>query len=85
MSALAEEAANILTQARDLGLDVPVIGGNGFNSPALIENAGEAAEDVIVGVAWNSAADTPQTKEFIDAYTEYGSPPTSSPRRPTPG
>lgn len=76
VSALAEEAANILTQARELGLDVPVIGGNGFNSPALLENAGEAAEGVVVGAAWNSAADNPATKEFIDAYTEeYGSQP----------
>jgi branched-chain amino acid transport system substrate-binding protein len=76
VSALAEEAALILTQAADLGLDVPVVGGNGFNSPALAENAGEAAEGTVVGAAWNSAAQNPQTEEFISAYQEaYGSAP----------
>lgn len=68
VSALAEEASLILTQAADLGLDVPVIGGNGFNSPALIENAGEAAEGVVVGAAWNSSAEDNASQEFIDAF-----------------
>lgn len=70
VSALAEEAALILTQAADLGLDLPVIGGNGFNSPALIENAGDAAEGVIVGAAWNSAADDQLSQDFKVAYEE---------------
>jgi branched-chain amino acid transport system substrate-binding protein len=70
VSALAEEAALIIGQARDLGLDVPIIGGNGFNSPAIIEQAGEDAEGVIVGAAWNSAAADPVTEEFIAAYEE---------------
>jgi branched-chain amino acid transport system substrate-binding protein len=76
VSALAEEAALILQQARDLGLDVPVVGGNGFNSPAVIEQAGEAAEGVVVGAAWNSASEEPATADFIAAYEEaYGSAP----------
>lgn len=76
VSALAEEAALILTQADDLGLDVPVIGGNGFNSPALIENAGDAAEGVVVGAAWNSSAEDNASQEFIAAFEEAtgGSP-----------
>jgi len=76
VSALAEEGAQILTQAAELGLDVPVIGGNGFNSPAIIENAGEDAEGLIVGAAWNSASDNPRNAEFIPAYTEeFGAAP----------
>ena len=70
VSALAEEAALIIQQADELGMDVPIIGGNGFNSPAIIEQSGEAAEGVVVGAAWNSATDNPQTGEFIDAYEE---------------
>ena len=70
VSALAEEAALLLTQAQDLGLDVPVIGGNGFNSPAIIDQAGEDAEGVIVGAAWNAAADDPMNEEFKAAYEE---------------
>jgi branched-chain amino acid transport system substrate-binding protein len=70
VSALAEEGSLILTQARDLGLDVPVIGGNGFNSPAIAQNAGEAAEGLIVGAAWNSASDVPANQEFLASYEE---------------
>jgi branched-chain amino acid transport system substrate-binding protein len=70
VSALAEEAALLLTQARDLGLDVPVVGGNGFNSPAIIDQAGEAAEGVIVGAAWNAAADDEANEAFKSAYEE---------------
>jgi branched-chain amino acid transport system substrate-binding protein len=70
VSALAEEAALILQQARDLGIEVPVVGGNGFNSPAIIEQAGDAAEGVIVGAAWNSAADDPVNQDFKAAYEE---------------
>ena len=68
VSALADEGALILSQARDLGLDVPVIGGNGFNSPAIIKNAGQAAEGTVVGAAWNSASDTPSNQQFIDEF-----------------
>lgn len=72
VSALAEEASGIISQARQLGIpeDVRIIGGNGFNSPSLIENAGEAAEGVIVGAAWNASADTPQNQQFIKAYRD---------------
>ena len=76
VSALIEAAIPLVTQARELGIDVPIIGGNGFNSPALMEGAGEAAEGVVVGAAWNSASDSPENQAFIEAYTEqYGSPP----------
>jgi branched-chain amino acid transport system substrate-binding protein len=55
VSALIEAALPLVTQARELGITEPIIGGNGFNSPALTAGAGEAAEDIIVGAAWNSA------------------------------
>ncbi len=67
-SALINEATQIVTQARQLGIQSTIIGGNGFNAPALINNAGAAAEGVIVGAAWNSANDIPENKKFIEAY-----------------
>jgi branched-chain amino acid transport system substrate-binding protein len=69
VSALIDAAVPLVTQARDIGIDLPIIGGNGFNSPALISGAGEAAEGVIVGAAWNSASDNDQNVAFIDDYT----------------
>jgi len=52
VSALAENAAGIVAQARQLGWKVTIMGGNGFNSPAFIKNAGPAAEGVYAGTAW---------------------------------
>jgi branched-chain amino acid transport system substrate-binding protein len=76
VSALIEAVVPLVTQARESGLDVPIIGGNGFNSPALLKDAGEAAEGVIVGAAWNSASDSPENAQFLEAYkTKYGAAP----------
>lgn len=76
VSALIEAAIPLVTQARELGIDQPIIGGNGFNNPALMKDAGEAAEGVIVGAAWNSASDSPENTAFMKAYQEkYGAGP----------
>lgn len=77
-SALVEEASGIVSQARQLGIPTTVrfIGGNGFNSPALIKNAGGAAEGVIVGAAWNISSTSPSNVKFVDDYTKkYQRPP----------
>jgi branched-chain amino acid transport system substrate-binding protein len=65
VSALAENAAGIVTQARQLGWTVPIMGGNGFNSPAFIKNAGPAADGVYVGTAWNKASADPTNQAFL--------------------
>lgn len=76
VSALASEAVQIIIQARELGYEGPIIGGNGFNSPDIIEQPGEAAEGVVVGAAWNAAADNDLSRMFIENYTEaYGNGP----------
>ena len=68
VSALVDAAVPLVTQAREIGVDVPIVGGNGFNSPAMIKGAGEAAEGVIVGAAWNSAAENEQNQAFLKDY-----------------
>lgn len=78
VSALAEEAAGIMSQGRQLGIPASVrfIGGNGFNSPKLAQLAGPAAEDAITGAAWLISNDTPGNKVFVEAYNkQYGSNP----------
>jgi branched-chain amino acid transport system substrate-binding protein len=78
VSALVEEASGIVTQARQLGIpsSIPIIGGNGFNSPSLIKNAGEAAEGVMMGAAWNASSSNPLNLHFVEAFTaRYGAPP----------
>jgi branched-chain amino acid transport system substrate-binding protein len=78
VSALVEEASGIVNQARQLGIpnSVPIIGGNGFNSPALIKNAGKAAEGVMVGAAWNASSMLPLNQKFVAAFkAKYGNLP----------
>ena len=75
---LAEEAANIMVQARTLGIPdtIRFIGGNGFNSPKLAEIAGTAAEGAIVGSAWNVASTYPASVDFVKAFNaEYSAHP----------
>jgi branched-chain amino acid transport system substrate-binding protein len=72
VSALAENAAGIATQARQLGWNVPIMGGNGFNSPAFIKNAGPAAEGVYVGTAWNKVSQDPANQQFLKVMAARG-------------
>ncbi len=67
---LAEEGANILIQARALGLSVPFIGGNGFNSPALLDNAKSAAEGTWVGSPWFDGNTAAENQRFLRAYRQ---------------
>jgi branched-chain amino acid transport system substrate-binding protein len=72
VSALAENAAGIVTQARQLGWNVPIMGGNGFNSPAFIKNAGPAAEGVYVGTSWNKMSKEPANQAFLKLMAARG-------------
>ena len=75
VSALADNASAIVSQARQLGYSGPILGGNGFNSPAFIKNAGPAAEGVMVGTAWDSSSQSPQNQKFIKAIQQKGDNP----------
>jgi branched-chain amino acid transport system substrate-binding protein len=55
---------------------VPFIGGNSFNTPGLIQDAGAAAEGAISGSAWIATQDTPGNRAFVAAYrARFGSAP----------
>ncbi|MDE2584880.1 MAG: ABC transporter substrate-binding protein [Betaproteobacteria bacterium] len=72
-SCLAEEAANIMLQARGLGIKVPFIGGNGFNSPKLFEASKLAGEGTFIGSPWANTNPAPANKAFVAAYVKkYG-------------
>lgn len=75
-STLIEAAIPLVTQARELGIDLPIVGGNGFNTSQLAADAGEAAEGVVVGAAWNSSSDNPENTAFLKAFDDaYGEQP----------
>jgi branched-chain amino acid transport system substrate-binding protein len=78
LGTLAEEAAAILRQARQLGFDdkVAFIGCNANISAKLFDLAGPAADGIIVGASWYEGYDSPRSKAFVAAYQKrYGSPP----------
>ncbi|MGO0575007.1 ABC transporter substrate-binding protein [Ornithinimicrobium panacihumi] len=76
VSGLIEAAIPLVTQARELGIEVPIIGGNGFNNPKMMADGGEAAEGVVVGAAWNSASEGELNTAFLADYEEkFGAAP----------
>ena len=70
VSALLAEGAPIMVQARQVGLAVPVIGGNGMNSTKVFELAKGASDGLYVGSPWSSSNATPENTKFIKAYTD---------------
>lgn len=75
-SALYNEGAVIIDQARKMGITVPFVGGNGFNSPQVIEIAGDAANGLIVGTPYFGDSTDPKIVEFNKKYEEeYGKKP----------
>ena len=76
VSALVEPASGVTLQARQLGMNMPILGGNGLNSPKLIEIAGRAAEGVMVGSPWFVDKQQPENVAFVAAYRrEFGQDP----------
>ncbi|WP_077210963.1 ABC transporter substrate-binding protein [Bacillus dakarensis] len=69
-SALYNEGAVIMDQARKMGIDVPFVGGNGFNSPEVINIAGDAANGLIVATPWFGEKEDPKVQDFVAKYTE---------------
>ena len=71
------ESALIIQQARQLGIDTPIIGGDTWETPEFIEIGKEAVEGTVLSTFFTS--ETPITKEsekFLEAYrNKYGKEP----------
>lgn len=72
-----QEVGLIIKQARALGIDVPVLGADGFDSPVLAELAGEnALHDVYYSNHYSSLNEDETVTAFIEAFKEkYGKEP----------
>lgn len=57
-----------------MGIDAPILGADGFDSPVLLQLAGEEAlNNVYFSNHYSSIDEDPLVKEFIEAYKEkYG-------------
>ncbi len=72
-----EEVGLIIKQARDQNIMQPVLGGDGFDSPVLLEKAGAAAlTDVFYTNHYSSLDKDAKVQDFIKNYkTKYGEEP----------
>jgi len=69
LSALLAEGGPIMVQARQIGLNVPFIGGNGMNSVKIFDLApGSASNDLWIGSPWSIENPAPENTKFIGAY-----------------
>ena len=69
--------ATFVRQAREAGVKTPIIGGDAFDNPDLVKNAGaNNTADVYFTTHMAMTNDNPLVAKFIDAYkAEYGIPP----------
>lgn len=70
LSALIAEGAPIMVQARQLGIDLPVIGGNGMNSVKVFDLAKDKSDNLWVGSPWALGNQTKENQRFVVAYTQ---------------
>ena len=72
-----EEVGKIVKQAREMGITVPIIGADGWDSPKLVEIASVAALNNTYFTNHYSVEDTsPKAQAFVKAYSkEYGQKP----------
>jgi len=73
------EVGTIARQARELGLTMPLLGGDGWDSPKLVEGAGgagKALEGAYFSNHYSKDADNPRVKAFVKAFQDKtGEPP----------
>jgi branched-chain amino acid transport system substrate-binding protein len=67
-SSLAGPAIQVLKEVNKKKPGMLVIGGNGFNTPAIITSAAAAAEGAVSGAAWYLGNPDPVNKDFVAAY-----------------
>ena len=70
LSALIAEGAPIMVQARQLGIDLPFIGGNGMNSVKIFDLAKGKSDNLWVGSPWALGNQTKENQHFVVAYTQ---------------
>ncbi|UUX35365.1 ABC transporter substrate-binding protein [Fundicoccus culcitae] len=71
------EAGLFIKQAREFGLDLPVMGADGYHNDTLVELAGDAnATDVYYTSHFSLLSENEKTVEFVAAFEEeYGKQP----------
>jgi branched-chain amino acid transport system substrate-binding protein len=72
------DIGQIAIQARDLGMNQPLAGGDGWESPKLIEIGGKALEGCFYSNHYHVDDPSPAVREFVQKYEErFGAKPDS--------
>lgn len=71
------EVGKIIKQAREIGITVPIVGGDGWDSPKLAEIGGpDALNNTFFTNHYSIEDNSPKSKAFLDAFQkEYGQVP----------
>ncbi|MCX7256138.1 MAG: ABC transporter substrate-binding protein [Polaromonas sp.] len=69
LSALLAEGAPLMVQARQIGLNIPFIGGNGMNSVKVFDLAKDKSDGLYVGSPWSIENQAEANRKFVVAYT----------------
>lgn len=75
-----EEAGLIIKQAREMGIEQPILGADGFSDEKLVDIAGQSnMQDIFYTAHFSEKAPaSPKVKEFIDSFKEeYNKAPSS--------
>jgi branched-chain amino acid transport system substrate-binding protein len=70
LSALLAEGAPVMVQARQLGLNMPFIGGNGMNSVKVFDLAKDKSDGLYVGSPWSASSSSAENVKFIKVYND---------------
>lgn len=64
------EAALVCKQAKDLGLSVPIFGGDGWEAPQLLEIGGAAVEGAYYSTHYSPENQTPAVSAFLAKFSQ---------------
>lgn len=72
------DVGQIAIQARELGIDLPLVGGDGWDSPKLLEIGGEALNGSYFANHYYVGEERPAVQEFVEKFeARYGKLPDS--------
>jgi len=64
------ELGLIAKQARELGIDVPLLGGDGWDSEKTLEIGGKAVEGYYFSTHYAADSDSPKVRDFVTRYQQ---------------
>jgi branched-chain amino acid transport system substrate-binding protein len=76
------EAGLICQQARELGINVPIMGGDGWDSDQTVQIGKGAVENTYFSNHYHADEDRPEVKKFVETYKAMYKNPDGSPKVP---